>query len=64
MTGRDMNQERVLKRPEERRWSSHFNTLVNLIYLFSSVINVLEVIAEDGTLLIQKAQAVDLLDAI
>ena len=60
MTGRDMNQERALKGSGETRWSSHFNTLENLIYLFSSVIDVLDVIAENGTLSIHKAQATDL----
>ena len=64
MTGKGMNQERALKRLGETRWSSHFDTLVNLIYLFSSVIDVLEVIAENGTRSIHKAQATDLLDAI
>ena len=64
MTGRGMNQERALKRSGEMRWSSHFYKLVNLIYLFSSVIDVLEVIAKNGTLSIHKAQATDLLDAM
>lgn len=59
-----MNQERALKRPGETCWSSHFDTLVSLIYLFSSVIDVLEVIAEDGALSIQKTQATDFLDAM
>jgi len=64
MTGRDMNQEKALTRPGETRCSSHFDTLVNLIYLFSSVIDVHEVITENGTLSIHKAQATDLLDAL
>ena len=64
MSGRGMNQERALKRQGETRCSSHFDTLVNLIYLFSSVIDVHEVITENGTLSIHKAQATDLLDAI
>ena len=55
MTGRGMNQERALKRPGETRWSSHFDTLVNLIYLFSSVIDMLEIIAENGILSIHSA---------
>jgi len=64
MIGRGMNQERALKRPRKTRWSSQFDTLVNLIYLFSFVIDVLEVIAEDRALSKHKAQATDLLDAI
>ena len=64
MTEGAMNQERTLKRQGETRCSSHFDTLVNLIYLFSSVIDVLEVIAENGTLSIHKVQATNLLDAI
>jgi len=64
MIERCMNQERALKRSGEMRWSSHFYKLVNLIYLFSSVIDVLEVIVENRSLSIHKTQTTDLLDAV
>ncbi|XP_065616780.1 uncharacterized protein LOC136062078 [Quercus suber] len=47
-TGRGWNQEMSLKRPGDTRWSSHFGALVNLIHTFSSVIDVIETIIEDG----------------
>ena len=37
-----------LKRPRDTRWSSHYGTLVNFIHMFSSVIDVIETIIEDG----------------
>ena len=47
-TGRGLNQEMSLKRPGDIRWSSHYGALVNLIHMFSSVIDVIETITEDG----------------
>ncbi|KAL1815505.1 hypothetical protein ACET3Z_018079 [Daucus carota] len=41
-TGRGMNQEVTLKRPGEIRWSSHYNTIISVISLFSSTLEVLE----------------------
>ncbi|XP_065630786.1 uncharacterized protein LOC136068063 [Quercus suber] len=49
-TGRGLNQEMSLKRPGDTRWSSHYGALVNLIHMFSSVIDVIETIIEDGVL--------------
>ena len=47
-TGRGLNQEMSLKRPRDTHWSSHYGALVNLIHMFSSVIDVIETIIEDG----------------
>ncbi|CAN1121598.1 Zinc finger MYM-type protein 1 [Linum perenne] len=48
-TGRGLNQEMSLKRPCETRWGSHFETLVNLASIFSSVIEVLDDMLHEGT---------------
>ncbi|XP_042051345.1 uncharacterized protein LOC121796590 [Salvia splendens] len=37
-----------LKRPGDTRWSSHYGTLVNLIHLYSSIVDVLEYVGENG----------------
>jgi hypothetical protein len=41
-TGRDLNQEMNIKRPNNTRWSSHFGAIVSLITMFSSVIDTIE----------------------
>ena len=46
--GRGLNQELSLKRSADTRWSSHYNTLINLILIYSEVIDVLEIVKEDG----------------
>ena len=48
-SGRGLNQETSLKRPGDTRWGSHYDTLLNLILMFSSVVDVLEIISEDHT---------------
>ncbi|XP_028054370.1 zinc finger MYM-type protein 1-like [Camellia sinensis] len=48
-SGQGMNQEIGLKRARDTRWRSHYGTLLNLISLFASVINALEVVEEDGS---------------
>lgn len=63
-SGRGLNQESSLQRPGDTRWGSHYGTLMNLIILFSSVIDVLEIVAEDGTSSEQKGEACVLLDLI
>ncbi|CAN1241789.1 hypothetical protein LINPERPRIM_LOCUS5094, partial [Linum perenne] len=37
-----------LKRPSDTRWSSHFKTLLNLPTIFSSWIDVLGIIEDEG----------------
>ncbi|XP_030923416.1 uncharacterized protein LOC115950348 [Quercus lobata] len=56
-TGRGLNQEMSLKRPGDIRWSSHYGALVNLIHMFSSVIDVVETITEDGLESNQRTEA-------
>ncbi|PKA52638.1 hypothetical protein AXF42_Ash001619 [Apostasia shenzhenica] len=59
---RGLNQERSLKRPADVRWGSHYGTILNIIVMFSSIIDVLDFIREDGLTSEQKAEATGLLD--
>jgi hypothetical protein len=56
-----LNQESTLKRAGDTRWGSHYGTLLSLSGLFSPVIDVLEVIAEDATYTDQRNEASKLL---
>ena len=56
-TGRGLNQEMSLERPGDTRWSSHYGALVNLIHMFSSIIDVIESIIEDGLYSNQRVEA-------
>lgn len=47
-SGQGLNKETRLKRPEDAR-GSHYGTLLNLIFMFSSVVDVLKIISEDNT---------------
>ncbi|CAN6570628.1 unnamed protein product [Malus baccata var. baccata] len=49
ITGRGLNQETSLKCAGATRWNSHYGTLISLITIFSSVVNVLEMIVDDNT---------------
>ncbi|CAJ2673788.1 unnamed protein product [Trifolium pratense] len=60
-SGRGLNQEATIKRAGDTRWSSHFGTLLSIVSLFSSMIDVLDVIEEDGTSLTIKGDAMLLL---
>ncbi|XP_038679226.1 zinc finger MYM-type protein 1-like isoform X2 [Tripterygium wilfordii] len=64
ISGRGLNQEINLQRPGDIRWSSHYNTLLSLISMFSSVVEVLEVIMVDGVSSEQTVEACMLLEAI
>ncbi|KAH9805856.1 TTF-type domain-containing protein [Citrus sinensis] len=48
-SGQGMNQEIALKRSGDTRWSSHYGTLISIITMFSSIIDVLEIIANDAS---------------
>ncbi|XP_028110203.1 zinc finger MYM-type protein 1-like [Camellia sinensis] len=63
-SGQGLNQETNLKRTGDTRWSSHYDTLVSLAGMFSTVIDVLEMISEDGSNSKQRAEANVLLDSI
>ncbi|XP_042044499.1 uncharacterized protein LOC121790315 [Salvia splendens] len=53
-----------LKRPGDTRWSSHYGTLVNLIHLYSSIVDVLEYVGENGLDDSIRAEADDVLEII
>jgi len=46
-----------LKRPRDTRWSSHYGAIISLILMFSSIINAVEDIVEDGLYSKQRADA-------
>ncbi|XP_028061892.1 uncharacterized protein LOC114265320 [Camellia sinensis] len=48
-SGQGLNQETNLKRTGDTRWGSHYGPLVSLASMFSTVIDVLEMISEDGS---------------
>ena len=43
-----MNQETNLKRSSNTCWGSYYGTILNLILMFSVVVDVLKIIEEDG----------------
>ena len=47
-SGQGLNQKTNLKRPGDTRWESYYETILNLILMFSTVVYVLEIIEEDG----------------
>ncbi|KAL4595008.1 hypothetical protein ACB092_12G060400 [Castanea dentata] len=55
-TGRCLNQEMSLKRPGDTHWSFHYGELINLINMFSSVIDVIDTIIEDSLDYDQRAE--------
>ena len=63
-TGRGLNQETSLQRAGDTRWGSHYGSLINLILMFSSIVDVLEIIVEDGSSLEQRGEAFGLLDSV
>ncbi|KAK4573404.1 hypothetical protein RGQ29_031388 [Quercus rubra] len=46
-SGQDLNQETNLKRPGDTHWGSYYGIILNLILMFSAVVDVLEIIEED-----------------
>ncbi|XP_022859730.1 zinc finger MYM-type protein 1-like [Olea europaea var. sylvestris] len=48
-SGRGLNQEIILQRPGDTRWGSHYSCLINLITMFSTIVDVIEMIAIDST---------------
>ncbi|XP_025647324.1 uncharacterized protein [Arachis hypogaea] len=63
-SGCGLNQEITLKRAGDTRWGSHYGTILRLISLFPSVVNVLEYVEEDGNNSEQRAEACHLLNVI
>jgi hypothetical protein len=64
VSGSGLNQNTTLKRAVDTRWSSHFGTLLSLVFLFESVIDVLEHIEECGVTSEQQIDACHLLKRI
>ena len=58
-----MNQETNLKRIGDTRWGSYYETILNLILMFSTIVNVLEIIEEDD-LSDQKVEAWSIMRSI
>lgn len=56
-SGRGLNQEIGVKKAGDTRWSSHYGTLHSIVSLFSSMIDVLDMIEEDGTSSEQRGDA-------
>ncbi|KAK4254520.1 hypothetical protein QN277_009894 [Acacia crassicarpa] len=42
-----LNQETILKRPEDIRWGSHFGTVTSVISLFSPIISLMKIIEDE-----------------
>ncbi|XP_062012157.1 uncharacterized protein LOC133728737 [Rosa rugosa] len=64
LSGRGLDQETTLKRAGDTRWSSHYGTLISIINLFPSLVELLEEIKEDGSSTDQKQDASRLLDSL
>ena len=62
-SGQGLNQETNLKRPGDIRWGSYYGTILNLILMLSTVVDVLEIIEEDG-LSDQKVEARSIIRSI
>lgn len=63
-SGKGLHQETSLKWAGDTRWGSHYETLLNLILMFSSVIDVLEEVSDDGLVYQQKGIAFGLLESL
>jgi len=55
-SGCGMNQEIAVKKVGDTQWSSHYGTLLSIVSLFSSMIDVLDMIEEYGTCLEKKGE--------
>ncbi|XP_052627154.1 uncharacterized protein LOC128133675 [Lactuca sativa] len=64
ISGRGLNQETSLIKPGDTRWGSHYGTLISMITLFPSVLDVLEIITEDGATPEQKCEADMLINSL
>ena len=62
-SGQGLNQKKNLKRPGDTRWGSYYATILNLILMFSAVVDVLEIIEEDD-LSDQKVEAWSIMRSI
>ena len=63
-SGRGLHQETMLKRTSDTRWSSHYDSLISLLIMFSATIDLLEIIADERPSSEQKFEANNLLGMI
>nr|KYP48444.1 hypothetical protein KK1_029906 [Cajanus cajan] len=63
-SGCGLNQETTIKKARDTRWTSHYGTLLSLLSLFPSMIDVLEIVEEDDISLEQKGEACALLNSM
>ena len=63
-SGQGLNQETILKRACDTHWGLHYGVLLILINIFSSMVEVLEIIMEDDSNSEQKYEATNLLESI
>ncbi|XP_034887192.1 uncharacterized protein [Populus alba] len=63
-SGQDLNQETSLRRYGDTRWGSHYITIIRLLAMFSSVLDVLEIIREDGMNSEQRMEAIVLTEKL
>ena len=56
-SGRGLNQETNLTRACYTLWGSHYYSLISLIYMFSSAVDVLDMVLEDGINAEQRGEA-------
>ena len=61
-SGQSLNQETSLRRFGDTRWGSHYDTLISISTMFSSIGDVLEIIIKDGSNSEQKCEANNLLE--
>ncbi|XP_022883163.1 zinc finger MYM-type protein 1-like [Olea europaea var. sylvestris] len=65
LSGRGLNQETTLQLSGDTRWSSHYNSLISLLAMFSSILDVLAMIIEDESCSCdQRSNATNLLELI
>ncbi|KAI0492420.1 hypothetical protein KFK09_026692 [Dendrobium nobile] len=62
--GRGLNQEITLQRPGDTRWGSHYNSLISIILLFESIVEVLDIVTHEGISSDQKGEAYSLLESM
>ena len=63
-SGQDLNQETSLKHAGDRHWGSHYKTILNLILMFSSTVDILEMIQKDSLFSEQRVEARSILRLI
>ena len=63
-SGWALNQETSLQRASDTRWGSHYNTILRMISMFSSIAEIHEMLIENGSNQEQKYEAKILLNSI